>query len=140
MNNDRNWKMSFPHEVSGIFRFITFASLTWELCYLVTGMGRLNDSPYLILIKILVCFTAFISFLNDKQRELVVSKKGFLFEELKEGIPVTRNMFSFVYMLMLIGYNPVVPLIEENFVWIFIHILTLSYIVFRIWLSKVKPS
>lgn len=83
--------------------------------YLLFDKSKSLDTVYIILLKISVCFTAIISYLNDKEKMLAISNKGLLFEDIDSKNPASK--FSFLFIIILIVYNPIIPHFTSIIFW-----------------------
>ena len=125
--------MTFPNNISNTFRMVICFALTYQFLYQFTSDLSITDIFfYNSLLKIGVCFTCIISFLNDMQKMLVISNKGFLVEQNIDDYKELSNGPNFPYILIAIVYNPVYTLFYSYTYWSIAHILTISFLVYKI--------
>ncbi len=128
--------MTFPSYISYYFKIIICVTLICEIFYLTIPDTRTPDRLYAALIKLAVCLTAIISYFNDKEKMLVISNKGLLIEPMVMDENYTKEKFSFIYLLLVIIYNPILPLFYESDYWVITHIITILFFVYKVWFYK----
>ena len=128
--------MTFPTYISNIFRIVICVTLTWEIGYLFKPELRITDSLYTAIVKIAVCFTCLISYINDKEKMLVISNSGLVVEKMLLEAKTLPEKFSFIYILIAIIYNPILPFFYSYTYWTIAHVVTISFLVYKIWYFK----
>ncbi|MEQ1796580.1 MAG: DUF6804 family protein [Lacibacter sp.] len=123
--------MKFPTYISNIFRIIISVSLSWQIMYLLYPEASEIDRIYIILLNIGVCFTAIIGYINDKEKMLVISNKGLLVEEMITDPETKKAKLSFIYILIGIVYNPIIPLFYSNTLWVIMHGVTAVFFIYK---------
>ena len=128
--------MVFSSNTSNILRIAMWVTLVWEIGYLFFPESRTPDRLYTALLKIGICFTSLSSYLTDKAKVLIISNKGFLIEDVDEKVENSDSGFGFIYLIICIIYNPIIPLFYKTSYWIAAHIAVLAFFSFRIWVFK----
>lgn len=93
-----------------------------------------TDRLYLILLKISVCFTAIISYLNDREQMLTISNSGLLIEDISFTPKFPK--YSFLYIIIAVAYNPIQPLFYSKILWIITDGITIIFF----WLNIEKKK
>jgi len=128
--------MTFSSHTSYIFRIVTCVVLAWEIGYLILPNTRTPDRVYTALLKIAICFTAIISYINDKEKMLVISNKGLLVEKMTMDEKALKKKLSFIYIVIAIIYNPISPLFYVPNYWVAMHIITILFFWYKTWHFK----
>lgn len=128
--------MIFSSYTSYIFRIVTCVALGWEIGYLLLPNTRTPDRVYAAILKIAVCFTAIISYINDKEKMLVISNKGLLVEKMTMDEKALKEKLSLAYIIVAIIYNPILPLFYIPKYWVVTHIATVLFFGYKIWHFK----
>lgn len=128
--------ITFPSSTSYIFRIVICVALVWEVCYLLLPNTGTPDRIYAALLKIAVCFTGIISYINDKEKMLVISSKGLLVEKMIMDERTMKEKLSFAYIVVAIIYNPILPVFYASEYWIAMHIVTILFFGYKIWYFK----
>ncbi len=121
--------MSFPPYYTKIIQVVIIAALTWDIGYLWVDDSYITEFYFTRVLKLIVCITALISFLNDKGRMLVICKDGLLFEEC--DVSEVKPKFSFFYIIIAIVYNPIYSFFNTETIWMVTDVITLLYFMFR---------
>jgi len=111
-------------------------ALGWEITYYLLQNTNPPDRVYAAILKIAVCFTAIISYINDKEKMLVLSSKGLLVEKMIMDEKTLKEKLSFAYIVVAIIYNPILPIFYASEFWIAIHIITILFFGYKIWYFK----
>lgn len=85
-----------------------------------------------------VCLSSILSYITDKGKILFISNKGILIESIEEKEKATTNDVSFIYLVMVIIYNPIIPLFYKPSYWIASHLAVIVFFGLRIWSFKKK--
>lgn len=128
--------ITFPSYTSYIFRIVICVALAWEVGYLILPDTRTPDRVYTAIFKIAICFTAIISYINDKEKMLVINSKGLLVEKMIMDEKTLKEKLSFSYIAVAIIYNPILPLFYASEYWIVMHIITILFFGYKIWYFK----
>lgn len=128
--------MTFPSHISYIFRIVICVALAWEVGYLLIPDIRATDRVYTALLKVAICFTAIISYFNDKEKMLVISNKGLLIEKMVMDERTLKEKLSFAYIVISIIYNPILPLFYASKYWVAMHLITILFFGYKIWHYK----
>ncbi len=128
--------ITFPSTTSYIFRIVICVALGWEITYYLLQNTNPPDRVYAAILKIAVCFTAIISYINDKEKLLVLISKGLLVEKMIMDEKTLKEKLSFAYIVVAIIYNPILPIFYASEFWIAIHIITILFFGYKIWYFK----
>jgi hypothetical protein len=110
--------------------------LAWEIGYLILPNTRTPDRVYTALLKIAICFTAIISYINDKEKMLVISSKGLLVEKMIMDEKTLKEKLSFAYIVIAIIYNPILPVFYTSEYWVVMHLVTIIFFGYKVWCFK----
>lgn len=61
-----------------------------------------------------------------------ICAKGILIEEMDIDADSKRAKLTFIYVLIGIVYNPIIPLFESNTIWTVANVLTAIFIAYKI--------
>lgn len=125
--------ITFPSYTSYILRITICVALVWDVCYLLLPNTGTPDRVYTALLKIAVCFTAIINYINDKEKMLVISSKGLLVEKMIMDEGTLKERLSFAYIVVALIYNPILPVFYASEYWIVMHIVTILFFGYKIW-------
>ena len=128
--------MTFPTNISNIFRFVILLILSFEIMFFLLPEVRNSDRVYDAIVKVTVFFTCVISYLNDKKKMLVISERGFLFEKMNLDERTLPEKFSFIYILIAILYNPIFTPFRSPTSRTIIHLLTIAFLYYKVWFYK----
>ena len=124
--------MTFPTNISNIFRVIILLALVGQIMYSLNPELNRPDRIYSILLKIAVCFTSVIGYLNDKGKMLKIFEKGILIEEMAVDADAQKINLSFLYIPIAIVYNPVISLFDSNTLWAVVNVGTAIFLTYKI--------
>lgn len=121
--------MEFPPSYTRIFQLICIVLLAWNIGYFFVDDEYKLEWFLMKIVRLVVCLTALISYLNDKGKMLIISKDGLLFEEC--DVSEVKPKLSFLYLIVAILYNPIFSLFYSEIIWLVTDVITASYFTFR---------